>query len=86
MCSGRTGREELLGSRDVADRHIPKSTGHQGRVRLDVAATEARVASADTFAAATPSASTDEMLEEFAKKRPERSEKLVRVLASSPEC
>ena len=34
------GREELLRSRDFADRHGRRSTGHQGRVKLDVAVTE----------------------------------------------
>ena len=42
-CSGtdESGRDELLGSRDVAGRHLRRSTGHQGGVRLDVAGTEA---------------------------------------------
>ena len=31
----------LLGSRDVADRHLRRSTDHQGSVRLNVAGTEA---------------------------------------------
>ena len=34
-------RDVLLGSRDVADRHLRRSTDHQWRVRLNVAGTEA---------------------------------------------